>query len=118
AVTDNVRGADFQCRNLIEALRVGEPHRIARAFAIEAGHSSIGAWRSERRTTELLTLAEQLALRLGDSYVLGLQRIVAGMAAILSGRWRRCLELCDEGEGILRARSTGVTWELDSAQSF
>src|SRR5205823_14820842 len=93
-------------------------HRIARAFAIEAGHSSIGAWRSERRTTELLTLAEQLALRLGDSYVLGLQRIVAGMAAILSGRWRRCLELCDEGEGILRARSTGVTWELDSAQSF
>jgi hypothetical protein len=118
SIIDNVRGADFQCRNLLQALRTGEPHRIARALAIEGGHSSIGAAKSERRTQRLLHASEELAKRLGDPYALGLQKIVDAMAALLSGRWRRSCQLCDEGEAILRARCTGVAWELDSAQMF
>jgi tRNA A-37 threonylcarbamoyl transferase component Bud32 len=118
SIIDNVRGADFQCRNLLQALRIGEPHRVARALAIEGGHSSIGAHKSEKRTQRLLGAAEQLALRLEDPYALGLNKIVSAMAALLSGKWRRSCQLCDEGEAILRARCTGVTWELDSAQMF
>jgi serine/threonine protein kinase len=118
SITDNVRGADFQSRNLLHALSLGEPHRIARALAIEAGHASIDGRGLEGRAQRLLATSEQLALRLGDRYALGLQKIVSAMNALLSGRWKRACELCDDGEAILRARCTGVAWELDSAQSF
>jgi serine/threonine protein kinase len=118
SITDNVRGADFQSRNLLHALHLGEPHRIARALAIEAGHASIDGQGLQGRAARLLATSEQLALKLGDRYALGLQKIVSAMNALLSGRWKRAGELCDEGEDILRARCTGVAWELDSAQSF
>ncbi len=118
SITDNIRGADFQCRNLLHALRLGEPHRIARALAIEAGHSSIDGGKRAKHVNKLFAASEQLALRLGDRYALGLQKIVSAMACLLSGSWRRAGELCDEGEEILRARCTGVAWELDTAQSF
>jgi hypothetical protein len=117
SIIDNVRGADFQCRNLLQALRTGEPHRIARALAIEAGHCSIAAGKN-KRTQHLLQLSEELAMRMGDPYALGLSKIVSAMAALLSGQWRRSCQLCDEGEAILRARCSGVSWELDSAQMF
>jgi serine/threonine protein kinase len=118
ALIDNVRGADFQCRNLLQALGNGEPHRIARALAIEAGHASIGGDTRGGRSQRLLAAAEELATRLGDPYALGLQKIVGAMAALLAGRWRKSCELCDQGEAILRAHCTGVSWELDSAQMF
>jgi len=118
SIIDNVRGADFQARNLLRALRTGEPHRIARALLIEAGHSSIGASTSERRTRRLLDRSQQLVDALGDPYGIGLHKIVSSMTHLLSGRWRRCLELGDEGDAILRARCTGVAWELDSVQMF
>ncbi len=119
ALIDNVRGADFQCRNLLQALGNGEPHRIARALAIEAGHASIGGEkRGGGRAQRLLVVAEALATRLGDPYALGLQKIVGAMAALLAGRWRRSCQMCDEGEAILRTHCTGVSWELDSAQMF
>jgi hypothetical protein len=115
---DNVLGADFQCRNLLSALRAGEPHRIARALAIEGGHSSIGAQRTERRTARLLAASEELATRLGDPYALGLHKVVAAMAALMNGSWKRACELSDDGEVLLRARCSGVAWEIDCAQMF
>jgi serine/threonine protein kinase len=118
AIIDNVRSADFQCRNLLEALRNGEPRRIARALAIEAGHSAIGASTSERRTRRLLDASAELAIRLGDPYALGLQTVVSAMAALLGGRWRDGRRLCDEGDALLRSRCTGVAWEIDTAQMF
>jgi len=118
SIIDNIRGADFQCRNLLRALHNGEPHRIVRALAVEAGHLSIGGVRADRRSGRLLAACEELAIRLRDPYALGLQRIAAGMAALLSGRWRRGNELCNEGEVTLRDHCTGIAWEVDTAQSF
>jgi len=34
-MVDNVRGADFQARSLLRALRIGERSRVARAFGLE-----------------------------------------------------------------------------------
>jgi serine/threonine protein kinase len=118
SLIDHIRAADFQCQNLLHALRTGEPHRIARALAVEAGHSSTRAHHSEQRTTKLLAASEALALRLGDQHALGIQKMVAGMAALLSGRWQAALELCDQAEAILRARCSGVSWEIGSAARF
>jgi serine/threonine protein kinase len=117
SVVDNVRGADFQTRNLLVALRHGEPRRIARALAIEAGHSAISAGRTWPRTQRLLAAAAELAARLGDPYLAALHQVVSGMAALLAGRWRESLRLSDDAEAALRA-CTGVAWEMDSAQLF
>jgi serine/threonine protein kinase len=118
AMIDNIRSSDFQCRSLLQALDAGEPHRVARALAGEAAHSSIAAHATERRTHRLLATTEALALKLGDAYALGLHRVSAGVAAILSGRWRRGQVLCDEAEVIFRTRCTGVVGEINSSQLF
>jgi hypothetical protein len=65
-----------------------------------------------------LATTEAHRQRLGDSYALGLQRVSAGVAAVLSGRWRRGRELCDEAELIFRTRCTGVVGEINSSQLF
>src|SRR5688572_7148379 len=75
SIIDNVRGADFQTRNLLIALGHGEPRRIARALAIEAGHSAIAATRTEKRTRHLLAASAELATRLGDPYAMALQQV-------------------------------------------
>ena len=37
ALVDSIRAADFNTRHLLLALEAGEPYRIARALALEAG---------------------------------------------------------------------------------
>jgi hypothetical protein len=118
SMIDNVRSADFQCRNLLLALHAGEPRRIARALAVEAAHASIGGLRTEHRANELFAAAEAIARRTDDPYALGLQRITAATAAYLAGRWARARALAAEGEAILRARCIGVLGEINSAQLF
>jgi serine/threonine protein kinase len=118
SVVDHVSAADFQCRYLLQALRVGEPRRIARSLAAEAGLSATGGSRTEARTQRLLGATEALAARLGDAQLIGWHKVVAAMAAMLSGRWQRALELCETGAAILRTECTGVVWEIAHANLF
>ena len=41
AMVDPLRAADFNARQLLWALEVGDPYRVARALAVEAGFSVI-----------------------------------------------------------------------------
>src|SRR5262249_10153736 len=60
-MVDTIRGADFQTRNLLLALRAGEPSRIARSVAIEACFSAAGGLPAKKRTRELVVAARALA---------------------------------------------------------
>src|SRR5262249_51114404 len=42
---DAMRGADFQARHLLLALKAGEPYRVARALAVEVSYTAIGGTR-------------------------------------------------------------------------
>jgi tetratricopeptide (TPR) repeat protein len=116
AFVDSIRAAEFQARHCLLALRSGEPNRVARALALEAGYASLGGTATRRRTSTVVQLALSLAEHLNKPHTLGLAWLTAGIAAHLEGRWRPSLDLCDRAETLLRNSCTGVTWELDTAR--
>lgn len=122
AMIDPLRAADFNVRQLLWALAVGDPQRVARALTLEAGFSVIVAVGGGRqRAAELFRRAEVLAQGLPDGtakqYVTALGAVWAGIAAFLTGRWTEAHGLCRTAVTILR-ECTGVTWELNLAHSF
>jgi hypothetical protein len=118
ATLDMVRGADFQARHLLLALRAGEPYRVARALAMEAAYVAMRGNRSRKRTGHLLRASNALAERVGQPYAIGLATLTAGIAAWLDGEWREARARSERAEGTLRDRCTGVDWEILVAQLF
>ncbi|MBV8234093.1 MAG: protein kinase [Acidimicrobiia bacterium] len=119
SVVDWIRGADFQARGLLLALRAGEPSRIARALAMEALCVATAGARAARRTAAVLEVAETLVRRTEHPYLVGILQLAKGVAAHLEGRWRAGLDGCDRAATSFRDHCTGVAWkELDLAHSF
>jgi hypothetical protein len=118
SLVDTVRAADFQARHLLRTLRAGEPYRIARALALESGHSAAGGAPAQERTQRLVGMASALAERLQHPHALGLAASMAGLTACLEGRFQTALARCDEAARLLRERGTGVAQELDTAHSY
>lgn len=119
SMTDNIRAADILTRNLLLALRAGEPSRIARALALEVPHTAgqAGA-RMKRRGMRLADAAERIARELDDPYLIAFATSARGVGEFLSERWQVGMELIDQGEQILRERCTGVAWELATTRTF
>lgn len=115
-LVDNIQGAAFQTLHLLFALDAGEPKRIARALAIEAGFlSSVG---SAAEATRLLGEAEQLARRVGSEDALGLCTLIGALTATHAGRWERAVELVQDAEAMLSNQRSFVGWQLDLAKVY
>jgi len=115
---DTIRGADFQTRNLLLALRAGEPYRVARSLAWEATHAAMGGEGAKKRSAQLLAAADALAARIDNPHALGMATMGRGVAAYFHGAWKESREVCDRAVDIFRERCTGVTWELDTSSAF
>jgi serine/threonine protein kinase len=113
---DPIRAHDFQAHNLLLALRAGEPCRIARALALEAGRVAVAGRPAARRTAELLKTATALAERVGNPYALGEVFLMGGAAAYFEGRWLDCLSLSERAQRLFRDQCIGVASEVDFAQ--
>jgi hypothetical protein len=113
-VVDHVRGADFQTRNLLWALAAGEPYRISRALAVEAGYAATRGVRGRPRAEYLLGIAGRLARQLDHPHTLGLVEGFTGLLDLLTGEWQSAREHCERAQAILRDRCLGVTWDLDT----
>jgi tetratricopeptide (TPR) repeat protein len=118
SVVDTVRGADFQARGLLLALRAGEPSRIARALAMEAAHAASMGGSNRRRVERLLGIAEGLGRGVESPYALGIVILARGVTAYLQGRWTEAQRHCDQAEAIFRDRCTGAAWEINTANAF
>ena len=117
-IVEPVRGAEFQARGMMLALRAGEPYRIARALVYEASHVSSAGGPSQRRVATLAQAAEKIAQQLADPYLLGGIFTAHGVAAYMSGQWKRGGELLDRAAAIHRTQCTGATFEFDSSTTF
>ena len=112
------RGGFFYARHLLLALQTGEPRRVARALASEAGYISAAGTSSTRHTGRLLVAAESIPLPSDDIYSIAILEMNRGYVEYLSGRWKLAHEALDRTETLLRKLPSGATWELDTTQTF
>jgi hypothetical protein len=108
----------FQARHVRLALRVGEPYRVARALALEAGFRAAEGTKASRQTEALLQQARRLAVDIANPHAVGFSTLTEGFVCYFEGRWNRALELMSAGESILRERCTGVAWELHASALY
>ena len=115
SIVDTPRGALFQARQALMALRLGEPARVARALALEAGYRSIGGRSAHRTVMGLLDQARRIATELGDATLQARCTFAEGVIACESADWRRGVERCDLAAQAFRTLP-GVRWERVTAQ--
>jgi hypothetical protein len=115
---DVVRGADFNSRHLLLALRTGEPNHVAISLAFEAAHSMCPSWRNEKRARALVDTAEQIGTRLGNRRVIGISAVVRAACAWGPGNWKQVHELGELAEKVLRERPVGMAWEVATNHVF
>jgi serine/threonine protein kinase len=109
---DVIRGAEFQTRHVLLALKAGEPYRLARALAIEAGFAATSGGRGMLRAAPLLDTAQALAEKGGNAHALGFVMGARAFAAVAQGGWKQARELSEKAETIFAERCIGVPWEL------
>ncbi len=118
AMIDIVGGAYFQTHNLLLALKAGEPFRLARALAWEAGHSSSPGLSARPWAAKLLATASELAERLDSYHARGLVLVTSGIGAWCYGDWNQACTYLEQAETLFQERCTGVSWELGTTRSF
>jgi hypothetical protein len=118
AMVEPIRAAAFNVRHLLRALAVGEPFRIARAMALEAGFSAVGIGAGRHRAGQFSRQAQTVALRGHHHYVASLTTLWEGIAAFLAGEWKPATGLCGRAAAALREEQDGVIWELNLAHNF
>jgi tetratricopeptide (TPR) repeat protein len=115
--SDAIRGADIQTRSLLLALATGEPSRIARGLALQAGMLAVSGPKNHARCATLLAASSALTTKLGDPFTLGWYHVGASAVAYYEGRFQDCI---DEGEAALAsfARCPGVSWERTTLRHY
>ena len=118
ALVDNIRGADFQTRGLLLALKTGEARRIGVMLGQEAVFRATQGRKSLPKSQAILAEMQRLAERTGDLTLRAWSTACAGAVCYLGGRFAEARDRLIVGEQLLREETTGTTWEQDSARIF
>ncbi len=120
AMVDTIRGADFQTRHMLLALRAGEPTRVAKALSVEGGFLSTSGPNGRRRAQALFGLARALLDRNPSPFASALLLGADCICHYQGGEWRRAYELSRQAEHAVRNQGggTGITWQLDTIHFF
>jgi serine/threonine protein kinase len=114
---DTLRGIDYQARGLVRALRLGEPTRVCKALAREAGFLSSAGMPRADEVFRILEKSRAIARDLGDRSLDGMCRHVEVLVSTCVGRFRHAAAL-----GIELARhpvETALTqWERNLVHYF
>jgi eukaryotic-like serine/threonine-protein kinase len=116
---DIIRGADFQARHLLLALRAGEPYRISRALSWESILAAMeGGSRGPSRAAALSARAAEIAARIQHPHALAWAAGAAAGVAYYGYRFREAIALADKAVALFRATCTDITWEIGSMQAW
>jgi hypothetical protein len=117
-MADAIRGADFQARGLLLALRTGERRHVARALALEAIYQGTQGTRSQVRAAELAAASRRIGEAARDPYLLAMAGGAEGIIALYAGQFRQAAERLLEAETRLREETTGSFLEQSNARVF
>jgi serine/threonine protein kinase len=110
SMSDNIRGAYFQTRNLLLALRVGDPQRVVRALSMEIAFRAA----SGDPTRHLVVRARALAERLGTPEAQAMVDGAEGWVFYMVADWPVARRLFIDAEVLFRDRCVGVAFMLNS----
>ncbi|HUH05064.1 MAG TPA: protein kinase, partial [Kofleriaceae bacterium] len=114
AMVDTLQGLDFQTRHLSLALRAGEPQRLARALALEAGYVSTRGRAGQPRFERIVREARALARDLDHREITAWLHAVEGLGAYQRGEFVLARDLCEQAILVLAKHGTTVFFELTS----
>ena len=117
-IVDLIRGAEFQSRHMLLALRAGEVYRVTRAMAFETVQTATRGGPGIARAERLAEQTEALARRANHPHATGMAIWARGLSAYLIGSWKKSAELCERAAEVLRDQCTGATWEFTVANRF
>jgi serine/threonine protein kinase len=117
-MVDPIRSTDFQARNVLLALRAGEPGRIALALANQAMMCAFFGGAGRRYVRKLLRKARALSHHAQNPLAWANAVLCRGGIALAEDRPFTAIRVCDRAERLLRDRCTGVAWELSTARTF
>jgi serine/threonine protein kinase len=118
SLIDPMRGATFQSRHLLLALKAGEPRRLLRALTLEMSYAATPGVGSERRTARVLEVADALVHNQSDYAAIALLSLARGIVAHLQGHVENALTHSEAALKVLAERCAGAVWETLSAQRF
>ncbi|RMH44098.1 MAG: serine/threonine-protein kinase PknK [Deltaproteobacteria bacterium] len=113
---DSIRGAGYQARQLRLALAAGEPYRVARGLALEAGFVANTGGTSLGRARSLADRALALALRTGRPDAIATAEGAIATVLFHAGCWRESRNHVDSALARFRDECTGVEKELIAMQ--
>jgi hypothetical protein len=108
---DNLQAMVFQTRHLQLALAAGEPYRVARGLALEAGFLTTISESGRRKAVRVLDQAEEIATRIGHPHALGLVELIRGIGPSYAGRWSEALAHWNAATDMFRNHCVGVHFE-------
>ncbi len=109
---DTVVGADFTARSILDALRVGEPGRLARAMPGEGVYASQMSSLKSPRAYRLLDLADRLARQENSSHGVACATGCRGLVEFVYGHFRQGRELLERSAQLYREGCMGASWEI------
>ena len=118
ALADTVRAAQFSSKHLSLSLSAGEPGRLARALALEAGFIGTMGKSGNARAQALIAVARPLAIRARSSDTEALIESSSGVTAYFNGRWREARTSLEKALAQYQEKGVGTRWELDSGEIF
>ncbi|MBK7865117.1 MAG: protein kinase [Archangiaceae bacterium] len=118
SMVDVISGAQLQTQNLLQALNLGEPRRIARALAMEAALRSTAGVSALVRARALHLEAQRIAERLDETNLLGTVTSIEGVIHFQGNRWADALLAAQRAHELLSKKGLGVSWELTTTRLF
>jgi serine/threonine protein kinase/tetratricopeptide (TPR) repeat protein len=111
--TDTIFGSYLQALHMLEALRAGEPSRLALSLGFAAIYDSMGGTREYEKGRKVANLAVQLAERLNDSYLSAMTELSWVGLDYLTGRVEDGMLHCrNAAAGLEKASGRATAWEL------
>jgi len=118
SLVDPVRGTTFQFTHFRHALDCGDPYRIARALALEAGFHALMGVRHQKACHQALTLLAGVLRDHPNDHAEGLSELMAGSAALGLGRFTEARRHFEYAVGIFEEKCPGMTWEISSSLQY